>query len=351
MSGIFIAFIVIPSQIKLAFIVALIVLALLLILKLGFIPAKLYPYLVRLRQRLPYSVSPDVYSPVRKDRGQAQHSVKDSKFKKISKEDIVAKLEDSLANETTKDSLLKLVKKAEEASKKGVSGLGTHNNSMIIFSGPSGVGKTSVAKILGEIFHSVGAIPASTSCLLKKGELDNGNPGTYIKSETSNYLGGVVIIDNSDWLISPDDKLGTKYISNVGQSLAEIAESRPHDFIFIFTGSSERMEHMLADPDNKTWLNAFFRVHFELETLDDDEMSNLVVRYLSEQGWQVKSDAIDTIEKIIRLERCNGSEFSNAHTAKQLVDNLIMFKDGQDINQGEYLITFKDIEEVYNEYR
>ena len=351
MCAIFLGLLIIPAQMKMAFVVALILLTLLLILKLGFVPAGLYRPMVSLRQKLPYNVTPTVYSPVCKNNAQTSGTKSEAKFKKKSKEELIARINNSLASEEVKSNLYGLLDKAEAAAAKDLPGLGTHNTPLFVFSGPSGVGKTSVARILGEIFHNVGAIPAPTICLFKKGELESNNPGAYIKSEISNYLGGIVVIDNADWLISPDDKLGTKYIGNVGQSLAEIAEDRTQDFMFVLTGSPKWMDQLLADPDNKPWLNSFLRFHFEFDHLANEKMADLVVTYLAERGWQIEDEATEFAERLIRTERESNDGFSNAHLAKQMVDNLILYKDSQVADQNNSIITLEDIEEVFDEFR
>lgn len=145
-----------------------------------------------------------------------------------------------------------------------------HGAYHFIFTGNPGTGKTTVAQLLGKVFHALGILSKGEAITTGRNEL----VGTYIgqTEEKVNKLlerarGNILFIDEAYNLYTDSDDhrdYGSRIIEGLLPVLAE-----PHpDMIIVLAGYEDEMERMLqSNPGLKGRFS--YRLHFEDYSADE----------------------------------------------------------------------------------
>lgn len=195
-----------------------------------------------------------------------------------------------------------------------------------IFTGNPGVGKTTVARLIGEIFHQAG--------LLSKGHTVETNRagliGRYIGESEANTSakiaeasGGVLFIDEIYALTSEVSgaaeetrDFGIKVIDTLMPVLSD-----PHsDLIIIGAGYKDNMTKFLkANPG----LASRFPMVLDFEDFSTDQISTIVRKRLEEFDFTISKDGQEALRKLIDEAR-GIKDFGNGRFAVTLVEDHVI---------------------------
>ena len=212
-----------------------------------------------------------------------------------------------------------------------------------LFLGNPGTGKTTVAKLYGQILTEIG--------LLSKGGVVLKNPSDFIGSALGHSeentkailnaaLGKVLIIDeayglsgtsSSDGQLQSTDPYRMAVIDTL---VAEVQSTTTEDRAVLLLGYRKRMEAML-DEVNPALARRFpVTSAFVFEDYSTDEMSQILDRKLQEQGFKAGNATRKVMLEILNRGRCRPG-FGNAGEIDILLDRA-------KLQQHERLAKFPD---------
>jgi SpoVK/Ycf46/Vps4 family AAA+-type ATPase len=215
------------------------------------------------------------------------------------------------------DELVKLVRYYKEQGKDVRKTFSLHS----VFSGNPGTGKTTVARILAQIYKALGILERGHLVECDRQSLVGGYVGqTAIKtSELINKaIGGVLFIDEA---YSLSDGGSSDFGREAVETLLKRMEDRRGEFIVIAAGYTQNMEKFMES--NPGLKSRFDRV-FNFEDFAPEELFTIAVNQLGENNIDMEKDASEHLRKYIDFLYKNRDKFfGNGRTVRKVIEEAI----------------------------
>lgn len=166
--------------------------------------------------------------------------------------------------------------------------------------GPPGVGKTSVAKILAEIYKHLGFLSKGKLIIATREDLVGQYLGeTAIKTRKMlDYaMGSVLFIDEAYSLGNGSDK-GDYYAKECVDTLTAFLSEHTEDFVCMIAGYETELKHYFFD--SNPGLDRRFPWKYILPSYKPEELKDIYLRILKDDGWRLRKvvDCEDELETI-----------------------------------------------------
>jgi Holliday junction resolvasome RuvABC ATP-dependent DNA helicase subunit len=194
-------------------------------------------------------------------------------------------------------------------------------NRHMIFSGNPGTGKTTVARIIGEIYHQAGILSGGHLVEVGPGDLlgrFQGSNTQRIQATIELAVGGVLLIDEA-YTLAGTDRGPMEFQQQVIDTLVKGMEDNRDDLVVIFTGYSEPMDRFIA---SNAGLESRIgeRVHFPDYT--NGELLEVFSRLLVTYQMNVDDPALTELQMI--LEGIHRNErFGNARLMRNIFEDCV----------------------------
>jgi hypothetical protein len=192
----------------------------------------------------------------------------------------------------------------------------------MVFSGPPGTGKTTIARLVGAIFHSLGLLSKGHLVEVDRAELVAGYVGqTAIKTDkvVQEAIGGVLFIDEA-YSLAPgnsDQDFGREAI----ETILKLMEDHRDDLVVIVAGYRDRMEEFL---ESNPGLRSRFTRFIDFPDYSPEELTLIFERMVADEGYTLAFGALDAVKTILHREHAaRGDNFGNARLVRNLFERCL----------------------------
>jgi len=191
----------------------------------------------------------------------------------------------------------------------------------MVFTGNPGTGKTTIARILGEIYKHLGVLSKGHMVETDRAGLVAGYLGqTAIRTEEviTSALGGILFIDEAYALSSEDrDQFGQEAID----TLLKRMEDHRDDLIVIVAGYPGEMNRFI---NSNPGLQSRFTKYIHFEDYNAKELQEIFELLLRSGGQQISKDGEHHLQGIFELmNKLRDEKFGNGRTVRNLYERTI----------------------------
>lgn len=192
----------------------------------------------------------------------------------------------------------------------------------MVFSGNPGTGKTTVARLIGKIYASLGVLKDGNKFI----ETDRsglvgkyvGHTAQMVNEKVSEALGGILFIDEAYSLYKggSDSDFGEEAVAQ----LVKCMEDNRNNLIVILAGYKDEMEYFIdhANPG----LKSRFRNWIEFPDYSVDELIEIFKQMLAEKGMKLGTGAESPLRDLINI-RSSDEKFGNARGVRNLLEDIL----------------------------
>ena len=192
----------------------------------------------------------------------------------------------------------------------------------MVFKGSAGTGKTTVARIIGNIYRALGVLSNGQLIECDRSSLVAeyvGQTTAKTKAKIEEALGGVLFIDEAYALMQGgENDFGKEAITEL---VADIENYR-NDLCVIIAGYAKEMDQFLQINQG---LSSRFPNEIFFEDYTPDEMLSILHSMVKGKGL-VLEEGCDPYLQMLIAQRAQASDFGNARGIRNLVDQLVSIR-------------------------
>lgn len=224
-----------------------------------------------------------------------------------------------------KESLATLASRMRFYAERRQMGLRTHDGTTFhaLFTGNPGTGKTTVARLLGRVYHSLGLLSkGEVVCVDRQRMIGQfiGETEQNMKAILQEARGNVLFVDEAYTLYNPGDE--RDYGRHALEALLDVLARPNPDMLIIFAGYEREMNQLMqANPG----LRGRFPYLFRFPDYTAEELTLIACRLLKDEDYELTDGARQLLEQGIgEMVARRTDRFANARWASQLVHNGIV---------------------------
>lgn len=189
-----------------------------------------------------------------------------------------------------------------------------------LFLGNPGTGKTTVARLMGNIFHSLGVLPKADVIEVSRSDMVasfQGQTAPKTREVVNRAMGGVLFIDEAYSLIQGEyDSFGNESVTE----LLKLLEDRKGRFVCIAAGYTREMGRFL---DSNSGLRSRFNKVLEFADYSGDELMQIFRDMAEDKGYTLDPEAGKILAKRFEdLCAQKSGDFGNGREARNIFANV-----------------------------
>jgi stage V sporulation protein K len=191
----------------------------------------------------------------------------------------------------------------------------------MIFKGNPGTGKTTVARLMGRMFHAMGVLSKGHFIEVERADLVGeyiGHTALKTRDLMKKAMGGILFIDEAYSLARGGEKdFGKEAID----CLVKGMEDKKNEFILILAGYSEEMEQFLG---TNPGLPSRFPIQVDFEDYNIDQLIQISELMAKEREYVLLPQAVTRLKQHLAEEKAESWQiFSNARYVRNLLEKSI----------------------------
>ena len=190
----------------------------------------------------------------------------------------------------------------------------------LVFSGNPGTGKTSVARILANIYREIGILSKGQLVEVDRADLVAGYVGqTAIKTKEKieEAMGGVLFIDEAYTLNKEGNDFGQEAIDTILKAM----EDNRDKFIVIVAGYPGLMKDFI---NSNPGLKSRFSKTINFPDYSSDELFEIFIKFCNDYDYILSNDAYPLVKKeIADMVKNRDYYFANAREVRNLFEKIV----------------------------
>ncbi|MDH6143821.1 SpoVK/Ycf46/Vps4 family AAA+-type ATPase/nitrous oxidase accessory protein NosD [Kitasatospora sp. GP30] len=221
-----------------------------------------------------------------------------------------------------------LVSLTRQTRRRAAAGLPTAQLSHhLVFAGPPGTGKTTVARLYGELLAELGVLPGGQLVETARADLVGryvGHTAQLTKEAFEGARGGVLFIDEA-YTLTPRGGAGSDFGQEAVDTLMKLMEDHRDEVVVIVAGYDDEMRHFLA---SNPGLASRFSRSVEFEHYSDDELVRIVETQADTAGYTCPEPTRAALLELFRSVPRDRT-FGNGRFARQTLEAMITRQAGR----------------------
>ena len=245
-----------------------------------------------------------------------------AEYKKQMFEFIDNEFKNIIGLENIKEDLKNLVILITNNRIREINNLSQTNISMhMVFTGNPGTGKTTIARLIGQMYYKLGLIKLDNFVEVSRVDLVAeyvGQTATKTKKVLENAKGGILFIDEAYSLAnSSENDYGKESI----ETILKFMEDNRDNTIIIVAGYENEMTNFI---NSNPGLKSRFNKYFKFNNYSQEELYKIFKKFANEGNYIIDSNEDLKIRKLFNKIDINAPDFSNARYVRNIFDRTVI---------------------------
>ena len=192
----------------------------------------------------------------------------------------------------------------------------------LVLQGPPGSGKTTVARLLGQIYYDLGITKNPQIIEVDRGDLVGsviGETALKTKKAVEAARGGILFIDEAYTLSKGD---GNDFGQEAIDTLLKCMEDHKDDLIVIVAGYTELMSKFI---NSNPGLKSRFKTCIDFKDYTAEELYQIFLLLCQKHGMTIETTALEDLKKHFeKMAKNKGLNFGNGREVRNYFENTVI---------------------------